>query len=121
MTLPLVFEILYLLLFLVHLRVTLRRHRGYGRVIEAQSKHPLSMARISAYDNMTNRLSQSTVSDWSGRFFLFLHAGVYTVVASKAGFQTIEETLAVSKGLGAESFGSDLFLIPEHPSVSAAP
>ncbi len=111
-------EIVYILLFLVHLRTTMRRRLSYGQTLERSSKEAIPLVSVRVYDNASNRLIQTVVSDASGRFFLFLPTGVYTVIAEKEEFEPAEDTVVVGKRVGAGVLGGDIFLrrVPASPA-----
>lgn len=100
-TLHLSLEILYVLLSLLFLRVVFRRRRSYGRVVDATTRVAIPLALVRAYENLTNRLVQTVVTDRQGRYFLFLPVGTYTLTAEKRGYAGGEETIAITGGAGA--------------------
>lgn len=111
-------EVLYTCVFLLHLRVLLTRAPCYGEVLEAEGRRPVSLALVRAYDNASNRLVQTSVTDQKGRFFLFLPTGIYTLAVVKDGYGPVEDTIANSRERGS-SVVTQTLLLPQRATTPA--
>ncbi|MCE9643521.1 MAG: carboxypeptidase-like regulatory domain-containing protein [Candidatus Andersenbacteria bacterium] len=87
--LNIVFEVLYLLLFILKLYILLSHQRGIGSVVDRGSRKMLDLSIIRLYDAKTNRIVQTKVTNKNGRFFILAPKGEYTASVSKPGYKTL--------------------------------
>ncbi len=87
--LNIIFEFLYLLLFMLKLYILLSHQRGIGSVVDRGSRKMLDLSIIRLYDAKTNRIVQTKVTNRNGRFFILAPKGEYTASVSKPGYKTL--------------------------------
>ena len=63
-----------------------KKRKGWGVVYNSLSKLPVDLAIVRLYDEATNRLIQTRVTDKEGRFAFFTKPGQYKIAVSKQGF-----------------------------------
>ncbi|HSX24729.1 MAG TPA: carboxypeptidase-like regulatory domain-containing protein [Candidatus Andersenbacteria bacterium] len=83
------FEVLYLILFILKLTILLFHARGVGKVINRKTGSSLDLSVVRLYDAKTNRLVQTKVTNKKGGFFILAPRGEYTVSVSKPGYKML--------------------------------
>ena len=87
--------ILYIVLIGAKTYVQRNRQETLGQVKDAATQTPLKEALVQLYNAETGRLMATKVTSVGGQFALVPPPGVYTVVVSKAGYQTYKESHVV--------------------------
>ena len=87
--LNIIFEVLYLLLFILKFYILLSHQRGIGSVVDRSSRKMLDLSIVRLYDAKTNRIVQTKVTNKNGRFFILAPKGEYTASISKPGYKTL--------------------------------
>jgi len=82
----LIVEVLYVGLVIVKVVLEVRVSPAYGVVRDAITHVPLDLAVVRLYDQKTNRLIMTRVTNGQGKFFALPPAGSYRVTITKAGY-----------------------------------
>jgi cysteine-rich repeat protein len=61
--------------------------KSWGRVYDSISKKPITQAIARVYDKKYNKLLETRVTDWRGRYAFLVNNNVYYVTSEKAGYQ----------------------------------
>ncbi len=117
--LNILFEVLYLILFILKLYIMLTHQKGLGDVVDSETGKPLDLAILRLYDAKTNRLIQTRVTNVYGRFFLLVPKGTYTASVAKPGYATsLQENLTIA-GSSSQALALHFKLAKEQASASA--
>lgn len=84
----LVFEVLYVIMVIAKIVVELRAHPAYGFVRDAISHIPLDLGVVRLYEEGTNRLMMTRVTNTQGKFFALPAPGRYAITVTKPGYAT---------------------------------
>ncbi|GEM_PF-2252368 len=114
----LILEVIYVVLVILKIALEVRVRPAYGQVRDAITHIPLDLAVVRLFEQGSNRLVMTRVTNNQGRFFALPPAGTYVVTITKPGYanfskQNIEiksehdTTLQVT---------ADLMPIAPHPS-----
>ncbi|MEX2054881.1 MAG: carboxypeptidase-like regulatory domain-containing protein, partial [Candidatus Andersenbacteria bacterium] len=87
----LVIEITYIALVIIKIALEVRIRPAYGQVRDAITHVPLDLAVVRLFEQGTNRLIMTRVTNNQGKFFALPPAGTYTVTISKAGYATFSK------------------------------
>lgn len=82
----LVIEIMYVLLIIVKVVLEVRVKPAYGQVRDAITHVPLDLAVVRLFEQGTNRLVMTRVTNNQGKFFALPPSGIYTITVSKPGY-----------------------------------
>lgn len=82
----LVIELCYVILVIVKVALEVRVRPAYGLVRDAITHVPLDLAVVRLYEEGTNRLIMTRVTNNQGKFFALPPAGTYTVTVTKPGY-----------------------------------
>lgn len=63
-----------------------KRNKNKGQVVNSLTHEPVALAIVRLYDNATNRLLQTKVTDNLGQYQFIVHAGTYRIEIHKEGF-----------------------------------
>lgn len=84
----LVLEALYVVLVITKIATEVQVRPAYGQVRDAITHIPLDLAVVRLYEQETNRLVMTRVTNNQGRFFALPPAGTYMMTVSKIGYAT---------------------------------
>lgn len=84
----LVIEVIYIVLVIVKIAVEIRMRPAYGMVRDAITHIPLELAVVRLFEQGSNRLIMTRVTNNQGKFFALPPAGTYTITISKPGYGT---------------------------------
>lgn len=87
----LVIELLYVLLVIVKVALEVRVRPAYGLVRDAITHVPLDLAVVRLYEQGTNRLIMTRVTNAQGKFFALPPSGKYMVTVTKPGYATFSK------------------------------
>lgn len=79
-------EVVYIVLVVVKIALEVRMRPAYGQVRNAITHVPLDLAVVRLFEQGTNRLVMTRVTNSQGKFFALPPAGSYTVTVSKPGY-----------------------------------
>lgn len=82
----LIMEVLYVILVIVKVALEVRIRPAYGLVRDSITHIPVDLAVVRLFEQGTNRLIMTRVTDSRGRFFALPPSGTYTVTITKPGF-----------------------------------
>lgn len=82
----LIIEVLYVLLVIVKVAMEVRVRPAYGLVRDAITHVPLDLAVVRLFEQGTNRLIMTRVTNAQGKFFALPPSGKYTITATKPGY-----------------------------------
>ncbi|MEK7556611.1 MAG: carboxypeptidase-like regulatory domain-containing protein, partial [Patescibacteria group bacterium] len=94
-------------------------HPSAGQVKDAAKNAPLKEALVQLYNAETGRLMATKVTSETGQFALVPPPGVYTVIVSKAGYQTYRESHVVVSPDKRKALAMTFQLTPEAPQTIA--
>ncbi len=90
-------EILYVVLVIVKVALEVRVRPAYGLVRDAITHVPLDLAVVRLFEQGTNRLVMTRVTNAQGKFFALPPAGNYMVTVTKPGYATFsKDNVAIS-------------------------
>ncbi len=112
------FEMLYGVAFSYKINTAISRSKKTGTVKDASSGQPIDLAIIRVAKG--ERFVQMKVTDKSGLFFVILQPGLYTVYASKPGYQTQNKKVFIPQSKQVGIVNLDFKLTPAQ-SPAAAP
>ncbi|MEX1997276.1 MAG: FG-GAP-like repeat-containing protein [Candidatus Andersenbacteria bacterium] len=87
----LVIEVIYIVLVIIKIALEVRVRPAYGQVRDAITHVPLDLAVVRLFEQGTNRLVMTRVTNNQGKFFALPPAGKYTVTISKPGYATFSK------------------------------
>ncbi len=87
----LILEILYIILVILKIALEIRVRPAYGQVRDAITHIPLDLAVVRLFDQKTNRLVMTRVTNTQGKFFALPAAATYRVTISKPGYATFSK------------------------------
>lgn len=111
---------LYVVLIGTKMYVQRNRQETTGQVKDAVTNQPLKEALVQLYNAETGRLMATKVTSVTGQFALVPPPGVYTVVVSKAGYQTYKESHVVIRPEKQAALAMTFTLTPEAPQADLA-
>lgn len=82
----LVFEVLYVLLVVTKVIVEVKVRPAYGLVRNAITHVPVDLAVVRLFEQGTNKLIMTRVTNAQGKFFALPPPGMYTVTVTKLGY-----------------------------------
>ncbi len=82
----LVFEVVYVVIVIVEIALAARGRASYGLVRDAITHVPIDLAVVRLYEQGTNRLIITRVTDGRGKFFALPPPGVYMITVAKKGY-----------------------------------
>lgn len=90
-------EALYVILVIVKVALEVRIRPAYGLVRDAITHVPLDLAVIRLYEQGTNRLVMTRVTNGQGKFFALPPAGNYIITVTKSGYAVFsKQNLAIA-------------------------
>lgn len=81
-------EVTYIGLILVKIGLELRMRPAYGQVRDAITHVPLDLSVVRLFDERSNRLIMTRVTNNQGKFFALPPSGTYTITVTKPGYAT---------------------------------
>lgn len=88
----LLLEALYIALVIIKIALEIRVRPAYGLVRDAITHVPLDLAVVRLFEQDTNRLVMTRVTNAQGKFFALPPPGTYTVTVSKPGYGSFSKT-----------------------------
>jgi len=83
-----VIEVIYIVMVIIKIGLEAKRCPSYGLVRDAITRVPIDLAVVRLYEQGTNRLILTRVTNGQGKFFALPPPGVYTVTVTKPGYAT---------------------------------
>ncbi len=84
--LHLAIEVLYVVLVIVKVALEVRVRPAYGLVRDAITHVPLDLAVVRLFEQGTNRIVMTRVTNGQGKFFALPPSGTYTITVTKPGY-----------------------------------
>lgn len=84
----LVIEVIYIVLVILKIAVEIRMRPAYGMVRDAITHIPLELTVVRLFEQGSNRLVMTRVTNNQGKFFALPPPGTYTITISKPGYGT---------------------------------
>lgn len=112
------FEVLYVVLFLTKIVLAFTRQKGIGTIVDAKTGKPINLAAIRVFSAETNHIVQTRVTGTGGQFFLLLPKGRYLLMVLKPGYRTFVQRDLEVKGRRARAVNITLEMEPETSTPS---
>lgn len=118
----LVIEVLYVVLVIAKVALEVRVRPAYGLVRDAITHVPLDLAVVRLYEEGTNRLVMTRVTNTQGKFFALPPAGTYSVAVTKPGYATFtkQHLVITSEQDSVLQITTDLMPVTPQMGLSAA-
>jgi hypothetical protein len=81
-----IIEVVYILLVVIKIILEAKRYPSYGLVRDAITRVPIDLAVVRLYEQGTNKLVLTRVTNGQGKFFALPPPGIYTVTVTKPGY-----------------------------------
>ncbi len=93
----LIIEVVYILLVIIKIILEAKRCPSYGLVRDAITRVPIDLAVVRLYEQGTNKLVLTRVTNGQGKFFALPPPGVYTITVTKPGYAAFtQENIKIS-------------------------
>lgn len=114
----LVLEVTYVVLVILKIALEVRVRPAYGQVRDAITHVPLDLAVVRLFEQGTNRVVMTRVTNNQGKFFALPPAGKYTVTITKPGYGNFSKQDVEIKSEHDTTLQmiADLMPIAPHPS-----
>lgn len=114
----LVIEVSYVVLVILKIALEVRMRPAYGQVRDAITHIPLDLAVVRLFEQKSNRLVMTRVTNNQGKFFALPPAGKYTVTITKPGYANFskQDIEIKSEHDTTLQMTADLLPIAPHPS-----
>jgi len=91
----LLIEVLYVVLVIVKVAMEVRVRPAYGMVRDAITHVPLDLAVVRLFEQGTNRIVMTRVTNAQGKFFALPPSGTYTITVTKPGYAVFSKEKVV--------------------------
>lgn len=113
-------EALYVILVIVKVALEVRIRPAYGLVRDAITHVPLDLAVVRLYEQGTNRLVMTRVTNGQGKFFALPPAGNYIITITKSGYAVFSKQNLVIAGDEDSALQITADLMPVTPQAGLA-